>query len=63
MSALFPWPSRVQRKAAIDRARSEREQSRRGAADAVAVTADLERMWRENHFAEILADQIMRRQA
>jgi len=58
LAVVLPWPRRRQRKAAVRAARAEAEMSRRRAARARAVTADLERMRDTNHFAEIIARQI-----
>jgi hypothetical protein len=55
MSALFPWPTRSERKEAIRRARHEKERSRAAAASATAIRRDIERMAQANHFAELIA--------
>jgi hypothetical protein len=61
MMAIFPWPRRAERQAAIRRARSEKEQSQRGADHALAIELDIQRMREENHFATSIAEQLMRR--
>lgn len=57
---LLPWPSRQHRQAAVDAARREKERSRAGAADAALIGASIERLAAQNHFAMLLAEQIMR---
>jgi hypothetical protein len=60
MSALFPWPSRSQRQAAIGHARQQKELSRIGAEHAAAIERDIQRIRADNHFAAKIAEQIMR---
>lgn len=60
MNALTPWPPRHQRKAAIRRARGEKERSRRDAAHAGMVQADIEALAARNHIAASLAAQLLR---
>ena len=60
MTVLLPWPNREERLAAIGRAREQKERSRLGADHAAAVAEDIERMRRENHFAQLIAEQLMR---
>jgi hypothetical protein len=60
MAVLIPWPSRQQRRDAIGRAREQKERSRLGAEHAAAVAGDIERMRRENHFGQLIAEQLMR---
>ena len=62
MDAVLPWPSRSQRRAAVDRARGEKERSLRSAAHAAAVRADITSLAARNHFAASLATQIAERQ-
>jgi hypothetical protein len=59
MSAIFPWPSRGSRRAAISDARREKERSRSSAAHAAVISRDIEHMREANHFASAIADQIM----
>ncbi len=61
MDFLLPWPSRSQRRAAVNRARREKEQSRRSAAHAAAVRADITSLAERNHFAAAIAAQIAER--
>lgn len=61
MDALLPWPSRRQRRAAVDRARGERERSQRSAAHAAAVRDDITELAARNHFAATIAAQIAER--
>lgn len=61
MDALFPWTPRHMRKAAIARARTEKETSRAGAAEAAQVEAAIERMAERNGFAQAIARQIVMR--
>jgi hypothetical protein len=60
MSVLLPWPAKAQRRAAIDRARGEKERSQAAAAHAEILEGQVRRMAAENHFAGKLADHIMR---
>ena len=58
--AIFPWPGRAERQAAIRRARSEKDRSRRGAAHALAVELDIQRMRdSDDDFADVIARQLM----
>ncbi len=57
---LLPWPTREQRAEAIASAGRETEHSRDRAAHAAAVERDIRRMAETNHFAQTLAEQIMR---
>jgi transcription elongation GreA/GreB family factor len=59
MSMLVPWTPRQQRRDAISDARREKERSRSSAAHAATIERDIARMAEANHFAQILADQIM----
>lgn len=61
VEALMPWPPRHQRKAAIRRARAEKERSRRSAAEAEAVREDIQALAARNHFAASLTAQIVQR--
>ena len=59
VALLLPWPGKSTRTAAIEAARRQKETSRQGAAHAAVIGQDIERMARENHFAELIARQIM----
>jgi len=59
-SLIFPWPSREQRQAAISDARDQKERSRVSAGHATAIERDIERLAERNHFAVLIAEQIMR---
>lgn len=61
MDAILPWPSKHQRKAAIRRARREKEQSQRAAAHAGTINADIEALAARNHFAASITSQIIER--
>lgn len=61
MDAVLPWPSRRQRRAAVDRARAEKEESRRSAAHAAAVRDDITSLAERNHFAARIARQLIQR--
>lgn len=61
MDAIMPWPSKRQRKAAIRRARDQKEQSQRAAVHAGTVTTDIEALAARNHFAATIASQIIER--
>lgn len=58
MDALIPWTPRRVRKAAIDRARSEKETSRRAASEAAQVEAAIRELAARNHFAAAIVRQI-----
>ena len=58
---LLPWPSRDQRRAAVEAARQEKLRSQSAAAHAADIEQALERMAAENHFAASIAEQVMRR--
>lgn len=55
MGAIFPWPSRQQRQAAVAMARQEKERSRSAALHAAAIEQDITRMAAVNHFAAAIA--------
>lgn len=57
---IFPWPAKHEREAAIARARHDKEQAQAQANQAGAVSKQIRRMADENHFAQRIADQIMR---
>lgn len=61
MESALPWPSRRQRRAAVDEARMEKEKSLRSAAHANAVRADITSLAARNHFAATIAAQIVER--
>jgi hypothetical protein len=61
MDAMLPWPSRSQRRAAVDRARGEKERSLCSAAQAADVRADITSLAERNHFAYAIAEQIAAR--
>lgn len=56
---VLPWPTRAERAAAIQTARSEKETSQRDLATAQAVLRTIERYAKDNHIAEKVARQIM----
>ena len=58
MDSVFPWPSRSQRRAAVGRARGEKEKSLRSAAHAAGVRADITSLAERNHFAAAIASQL-----
>lgn len=57
----FPWPAKIRRHEAIAAARAEKDRSQAGAARAEVVRQQIERMAAENHFAERIARDIIRR--
>lgn len=59
ISRMLPWEPRAHRRAAIDAARAEKERSREAAADARAVKRQIERLAEANHFADIIAHDII----
>lgn len=61
VAMLLPWPGAHVRKAAIGEARAQKERSRAGAAQAAAITSQIERMAADNHFAASIAEQIIAR--
>jgi transcription elongation GreA/GreB family factor len=60
IDVLLPWPGRQQRREAISDARREKERSRSSAAHAAVIERDIARMAEANHFAQIIAGQIIR---
>lgn len=61
VDAILPWPSRRERRAAIEAARGEKEASRHAAARAAQLRAAVDRMAAENHFAASIAEQVIAR--
>lgn len=59
----FPWPARSSRHAAIAAARRQKERSQAGAADADTVRRQIEALREQNHFAALIAEDIIRRHA
>jgi hypothetical protein len=57
----FPWPARRVRHAAIAAARQQKERSQAGAAHADTVRLQIEALRKQNHFAAIIAEDIIRR--
>lgn len=57
----FPWPRRHVRHAAIAAARRQKERSQAGAADAETVRRQIEELRERNHFAFLIAADIIRR--
>jgi hypothetical protein len=57
----FPWPGRSDRHAAIASARKEKERSQAGAAHADRLRQQIEAMREQNHFADLIASDIIRR--
>jgi hypothetical protein len=58
---LFPWPHRDERTAAVHAAAAEKDRSCRDAAVAAKLERQIAAMAEENHFAEVLASQIIAR--
>jgi hypothetical protein len=58
--ALLPWPARSDRKSAVNEAKAERERSERARAHAQKLEAQLHRMIEDNHFAQRIAESLMR---
>jgi len=56
---LLPWAPRRQRQEAISDARREKERSRSSAMHAAVIERDIARMAEANHFAQVIAEQIM----
>ena len=54
----LPWPSRPERKAAVGRARGERERSQRSAAEAEDIARDIRWLYQQNHWASSVADAL-----
>jgi len=55
MRMLLPWAPKADRRAAIDQARGEKEQSQRDAAHARDIEEQLHRMQAQNHWAATIA--------
>lgn len=62
INMILPWPSPHERKDAIGAARREKEISKTRAKHAAQMESQFKRIVQENHFAESLARQIMRRE-
>ena len=58
---LFPWPHRTERAGAMQSAAAEKDLSCRQAAAAAKIEQQIRKMADENHFAEVLASQIIAR--
>lgn len=58
MGAVFPWPARSERKAAIARARGDRQAAEARAAHAARVEEQIRQITEANHFAEVIAAQL-----
>lgn len=59
---LLPWPSRHERHRDIASAEAEKHRSRDRAAHAAEVEGQIRRIAAANHFAEVIADQLMGRE-
>lgn len=57
----FPWPAKNHRHEAIAAARAEKDRSQAGAARAEILRGQIEAMREQNHFAALLAEQIINR--
>lgn len=57
----MPWPGRHSRHQAIAAARGEKERSQASAAKAETIRRQIERMAADNHFAQAIAEDIIRR--
>lgn len=60
--AMLPWPSRQERKESINVARSEKETAQRKAEHAKRLETQFRRIVEDNHFAESIARQIIRKE-
>ena len=60
LEIVLPWPARSDRKSAIEDAKSEREKSERARIHAQKLEQQLQRMMKENHFAQKIAESLMR---
>lgn len=60
LKLMLPWPGRHERKAAIDKAKAERERSERARIHAQKLEDQLQRIMDENHFAQKIAESLMR---
>jgi hypothetical protein len=60
MSVIFPWPARHVRQEAILDARREKELSQDSARRAAVIERDITRIRAGNHYAAVIAAQIMR---
>jgi hypothetical protein len=61
LSMPFPWPAKDRRHEAIAAARAEKDRSRAGAVRAELLRRQIETMREQNHFAALIADQIINR--
>lgn len=55
---LFPWPAPDERIQAVEDARRQRERAEERRQHALALKKEIEKMRRDNHFAEAIASQL-----
>lgn len=60
-AAIFPWAPRRERKADIANARRGAEAAEAKLADTQALERDIGKLLYDNHFAEIIAEGLLRR--
>lgn len=58
-ATILPWPTRKERKASIRAARDGAEEAERKVADAENVKHDLDKILRQNHFAQVIVDGLI----
>ena len=57
---VLPWPGRDERAAAVTSAQMERERSQEAARKASDLEKQIRKMTHDNHFAAMIAQQILR---
>lgn len=58
-AAVFPWQPRSERKAQIQEARGKAAEAEVKVQEAYTIVRDLNRILRENHFAEAIVEGLM----
>jgi cellobiose-specific phosphotransferase system component IIA len=59
IAAVFPWPSRADRKAGVEEAREKAAEARKKAAEAHQVKRELQQIMARDHFAQAIVEGLM----
>ena len=59
LAIILPWPTRRERKARVAAAQAAARQAERKKDDAQHVRHDLEKILRQNHFAQVIVDGLI----